>query len=185
MKKNFIKEAFKLIFLNIDLIISLYLYAFLYCKPRKYAFNRVSEIIKYMSIYKCFLKMKWEKELIVFDQGIIQYIWSLCFFDSRCMKKNLLLKYILFRIENNYSIYYFYYKVDYKLAAKRASTRESGCPIDKLGYSKILELYNNHYQDYNILLNYVKKVRTFVVNDEYDLQKKIIFLKEQHRKNEK
>ena len=64
------------------------------------------------------------------------------------------------------------------MAAKRAISREKKCFVDYLSYDTICELYNNHYEDYKVFLNYIPKSHVYVINNKDDFYNTMSNLKE-------
>jgi len=178
-KKEKILCFFKMFFVYYDIMFLLFIYVIINCERKINSLKKVTETFKYFTLYN-YIKSKMIEDgaydIAIFDQGIVQDIWSINFLYTKKFTKSKLLKYILKKIEMKNDIYYIYYKVDYILAAERASKRKSKCIIDKLRVEEIKEIYKSHSEDYKILLEYLNKSKTFIVktDDEYINTIKII-----------
>lgn len=171
--KNRNLKTIKYIFMNCILILELLIYTVFYCKNK--SISRYLKLIRYFVIYEEILDNKYLDDKIVLDQGIIQFIWSL---SNKNTKKgiceSIILNKIIRKIEKKYDLHLIYYKVDFDLAAKRASNRNGDCDIDKLGYNKIRQLYKVHQHDFEILLKYIEKNTKFIATNQEELKDIII-----------
>lgn len=153
IKKN--KIFFKFALHNYKLLIHTCEYLIFCCSFSPYNLRRGYQLIKYYGFFQYIAKeTKFSK--VIFDQGILQFIWSLSFLNKKSPMEDS--KYLKLMIQDVYSTFdsiYAYYKVDTELAASRAAGRNSDCKIDRFDLVKIKELYNVHKDDNKILMNYL------------------------------
>ena len=169
--KNKIKKLLIFLIFYFDVVVYLYIFSIKTCKSMKVALKTVKDIIKYISLYENVVNLKKEKQKIVFDQGILQNIWSISLLNKNKLENSHLLKHIFSRLEKKYNMSCVYYIVDYKLAAKRANSREKKSFTDYIEYDDLCELYNNHYNDYKIFSNYLKQTNMEIITNEQELTK--------------
>ncbi len=169
--KNKIKKLLFFLIFYFDVVIYLYIFSIKMCKSVKVALKTVNDLIKYIALYENVVNMNKNKEKIVFDQGIIQNIWSISLLNKKKLEKNHLLKHIFSRFEKRYNMVCVYYIVDYKIAAKRAISREKKSFTDYLEYDDLCELYDNHYNDYRVFCNYLNKSNIEIITNEKELNK--------------
>lgn len=176
VRKNI--DTIKYLICNFPLVFSLFKYALMCCRPIGYSLKRALEIVRYCVIYDYVTALVYKGEKIILDQGILQYLWSLSFRnDKRGIKDSRFFKALIKKLCEKYDVIYVYYKVDYNLAAKRASVRNSDCPIDKMPREEITRLYKAHKEDYVLLMKYLLEGKGYIV-ESYEELERIISNKE-------
>ena len=135
------------------------------------------EFIKYNTLLDIINKKI--KKKCAFDQGLIQFLWSFYLIENKDMKYNFLIKYVYSRIIKRNDIIICYYKVNYKLAAKRAVTREKKCFTDYINFTELVKLYYNHQKDFKIIEEYAIN-RFYIIESVKDLNNVINDLEEKN-----
>ena len=176
-KRVKIIKFLKTIFGNFKLMLFLILYSLIILKSFKLALSKTLEIVKYISLFDNVIERNNNRSLIIFDQGIIQYVWSICFSSINKMEESKLVKYIFSEIQRKYDLQVIYYKVDYKIAASRAKMRERKCFVDYLEQEEINNLYFNHCKDYMIFLKYLTKNNVFIIENKMELSEILLNIK--------
>ncbi len=136
-----IKLCFRMLFYSV-VNIGMFFLLFRYFPVHKLK-NTVS-LIFYCCNFENYLN-KNKSSAYMFDQGVIQYLWSI-YWDESCLhdeeKKLKGFSKIARYFKKRYSIYPIFVETDYKVAAQRAYTRKSDCYIDHLELKNILNIYS-------------------------------------------
>lgn len=143
---------------NIKFVFLLMKYVILHGIPKIYCIRRIIEIIKYISLYEIILEKYNQLDIVIFDQGIIQYIWSLEFENyTSPLKDSKELKELLHTIVSKYPIKVIYSNIESSIAATRSVTRKGDCPLDSLSFEQVKLLYNLHNNDWKLFKKYLKR----------------------------
>ncbi len=156
-------------------------------KSIRIGIKKTVEIIKYMVLFENIIKKNKYEDMVVFDQGIIQYIWSICLSSNEKMRESNLLNNILDEIQRKYKLQIIYYRIDYEIAAKRTKLREKKCFTDYLKQDEVSALYKKHCEDYKIFEKYIDKENIHIIENEVELKKVLCTIKnggkDEKRKN--
>ena len=147
-----IKKSLFIFLKFFDLIFLLFIYLFIK-DNKKYNFRKIVEFIKYLILYDIIIKKNKNIDIIVLDQGLIQFLWSFVFLDKKELSSKIL-GYSMKKCIKTFGIEIIYYSVAPDLAAGRSQKREKKCELDYLEYNEELELYKIHSND----ILFIKKI---------------------------
>jgi len=149
-----------------DIILLLSIYSITRFGKQKKYLTKTKEFTKYITLYSIIIKKFNNIDLLIWDQGLVQFLWSYTFYEEKKFSSKIL-TYCIKRCIDTFKIQIIYYKVSPELAAKRATTRQKKCELDYFELDKLIKLYKIHSTDIKLMIKGKNKnVIKFVSNQE-------------------
>lgn len=127
----------------------------------RYNFGRLTELLKHIVVLEAYKKRLESPVLFIFDQGIIQCLWSITSMGGTVNQG--LLKRALTAKKNILPDLIFYVDIDPLIASNRISGRDSKCIFDYLDPTESRELFSKQKDNYQLILNVINHVKNIVV----------------------
>ena len=140
-------------FFDVFLLSTIYILLFNGQKAKR--LKQLKNCFKYLVLFNCVIRKEKNDNLIVLDQGILQFIWSIDLITDSDFLYNKYTCYIFSRFAKKYDITAIYYKVDYSIAANQAVKRNKKSEFDYMDIDKLSNLYKKHFYDYEIMSKYL------------------------------
>jgi shikimate kinase len=124
----------------------------------RYNLGRFTELLKLIVIFNAFRKKSPESALFIFDQGVVQCLWSITSMGGK-VRKGLLCKCLAL----NKSVlpwHILYVKIEPDIAVSRVINRDSKCVFDHLSPSACHELFNKQESNYLAIFEVIKNFGT-------------------------
>ena len=137
----------------------------------RYNLIRFIELLKLIVVLETYQKRLESPALFIFDQGIIQCLWSVISMGGSV--NHGLLKRALAAKKNILPELVIHVDVDPLLAIKRIGNRNSKCIFDHLDPAECSELFNKQKDNYRVLLKAVKNINNsevFNVNGNEEIE---------------
>lgn len=170
-KINKIYTFIKCLLIFFDVYFLLFCYSIFNSNNKKYSIKNFVAFTKYLPLYSIILKLTNKDK--IFDQGIIQYIWSLSFFNNK--SNNGFLYYCMKKCARKYNIIIIYYKVPLQIITKRIKSRKVKSDLDKLELNELKRIYSIHLNDYKFFLN--KKMKYKIIESKEDFLRWLFYEK--------
>ena len=127
----------------------------------RYNVGRLLELLKLIFVLETYQKKLDDPALFIFDQGIIQCLWSITSMGGAVNQG--LLKRVIVAGNKIFPDLIFYVDMDPLAASERIKGRGSKCIFDHLDTAECSELFSKQKDNYRALLNVIKDVKNPVV----------------------
>ncbi|GEM_PF-4993602 len=181
-KNQHIKNKWGLAFLyvlrNIKLAFHLFFYTLLSSpsnfREKYYSFYRLMMTLKLLVMLESGRKRLNQASIMIFDQGIIQCIWSITSMKGSVKKE--VLKKGLAKNCNIIPDIIIYVNIDWSTAAKRINQRGGKCIFDSLSVERTEAFFKSQHNNYTKLLEVlreVKNIKVIVIDGSNDINENI------------
>lgn len=122
----------------------------------KYNCSRLQHLLKMIVMLEKTLQKTKNSSVMVFDQGIVQCVWSITSLSGTANEK--ILKKCAALKKHIFPGIIVYVQIDPDTAAQRITARQSSCLFDHLGLAQAKETFSRQKGNYPIIISTLKKV---------------------------